>query len=240
MIYRAEAGGWRLVTQPAHAWLAGELCAQWGNQSFSRPSPFEAVVLATRLHDIGWLPWDARPRLAASGRPVNFLETTLAETIPIWRQAVQQVRLLDPYAALLVSKHASTIYTLRLERGADPPESQAELQASLAEQEDFRQEVAQNLVNHSLYGPEIEPQRLHLAYRWLRVCDLLSLAICAEMFPESGEFKHVPGSGRSEFTRIHYQRPQPFELVLDPYPFISPALELSIQTRFLEQPSYSD
>jgi hypothetical protein len=240
MIYRAEADGWRLITQPAHAWLAGELCALWGNQHFDAPSPFEAIVLATRLHDIGWLSWDARPRLDENGRPVNFLNTNLSETIPIWRQAVQQLRLLDPYAALLVSKHATTIYTLRLERETDPPESLDDLRILLTEQEDFRQELIESLADHPVYGPEIDPERLHFAYRWLRVCDLLSLALCADMLPDSGEIKHVPGSKSSDFGVIHYQRPKPFKLILEPYPFSRSPLQLGIQTRFLEQAAYPD
>jgi hypothetical protein len=56
MITRPEGNGLLLISQPAHAWLAGKLAAAWGNGDFVRPWPFEAVILATRLHDIGWLP----------------------------------------------------------------------------------------------------------------------------------------------------------------------------------------
>jgi hypothetical protein len=55
MICRPHAAGWLFISQPAHAWMAGELATAWGNAQFALPTPREAVILATRLHDIGWL-----------------------------------------------------------------------------------------------------------------------------------------------------------------------------------------
>lgn len=116
MICRRERDGWVLITQPAHAWLAGELAAIWGNDAFAVPAPLEAVVLATRLHDVGWMTWDTTPRLGADGKRVNFLDITLDETIPSGGRQYAKVSLLDPCATFLVSMHPSTIYHRRLDR----------------------------------------------------------------------------------------------------------------------------
>jgi len=238
MIVRHERNGLLLISQPAHAWLSGKLAAAWGNEIFAKPSPFEAVILATRLHDIGWLDWDAAPRLGEDGEPVNFIDTNLAETFPIWRQAVQRMSLLDPYAALLVSKHASTIYRRRRERDVDPPKQRTELQASLAEHKTIQETLRAQLADHPVYGPAVEPDRLKAAYRWLRACDLLSLALCTEYLPAEGVIEAVRGSDPVEFIQIRYSRPKPFELRLDPSPYSKAPLQLTIQTRFLKETTY--
>jgi hypothetical protein len=233
-----------LITQPAHAWLAGELAAAWGNDSFAAPSPRSAVLMATRLHDIGWLAWDNAPRLDEIGQPLNFLDTNLEETIPIWRRGVQQVSLLDPYAALLISLHASTIFSRRLSRQADPPEKEAAVREMLVEHEAKQESLRQSLAGHPEYGAAVEAKRLRVAYRWLRVCDLLSLALCADMLPPSGVFNHVPGPAGGEFTSLAYEVREPFTLALEPWPFAvrtssAPALEFAIQTRRLKERIFS-
>ena len=175
MIVHREGTHWRLISQMAHAWLAGELASAWGNEQFCTPVPFAAVVLATRLHDIGWLEWDAAPRLDDDHRPVNFINTTLADTIPIWRRAVRRVSLLDSYAGLLVSKHASTIYRRRRERGVDPPEAGGRLGEVEDEQKTIQAAIIHQLATHPIYGTAIDDVHLRAAYRWLRACDLISL-----------------------------------------------------------------
>ena len=240
MIVRDEANSWMLITQPAHAWLAGKLAAAWGNDSFASPYPFEAVVMATRLHDIGWLDWDASPRLGEDGRPVNFVDTNLAETIPIWRRAVGRVSLMDPYAALLVSKHASTIYRRRHERGIDPPEQHSELGDMLAEQQANQEQFCTRLADHPRYGPAVEADHLKMAYRWLRVCDIFSLILCSDALPLSGVIEAVPGKRMGDLTSISYERPAPFQLLLDPSPYKKPIIKLSVQTRLLAKNSFQD
>jgi hypothetical protein len=78
------------------------------------------------------------------------------------------------------------------------------------------------------------------AYRWLRLCDLLSLALCADFMPESGLFESIPGSEPDELININYHRPHPFELHLDPYPFNQPVVQMTIQTRRLGELTYPD
>ena len=238
MIASRDGNGWRLITQPAHAWLAGELAYAWGNQTFKVPSPFEAVTLATRLHDIGWLKLDAAPRLGEDGQPVNFIETTLDETAPIWQRAVRHVSLIDPYAAILVSMHASTIYRRRLERGADPPEKRSEVKALAAEQRAVQERLGSFLADHPIYGPVVAPKKLTTAYRWLRACDLLSLVLCSDVMASSGVIEAFQGDESEEIVQIHYERPRLFEVHLDPSPFTELNLEITIQTRTLTSDTF--
>ncbi|HID51676.1 MAG TPA: DUF3891 family protein [Anaerolineae bacterium] len=232
MIYQAEEEGWLVVTQPAHAWLAGKLAAMWGNEAFAAPAPRESVIVATRLHDIGWAEWDAVPRLGADGQPVNFLETTLAETVPVWRRGVRLVGTINPVAALLVSQHATRIYERRRERGVDAAVDLAEL---LDEQASVRRQLL------AVLGEEWDTaEHLQTTYRWLRACDLLSLAVLSDALPNEGEIGNVPGAHFGEFTTLHYQYQEPFTLLLHPWPFRGTEARLHVAARYLEHKRYPD
>ena len=235
MICRPHDDGWLLIAQPAHAWMAGDLAAAWGNADFVSPTPFEAVVMATRLHDIGWLAWDANPRLGEDGQPVNFLNTNLQETVPVWQRAVQGVRLINPFAALLISMHATTIYGRRLERGADPPNERAQVQEALREHERLQAHLQADLSKHPVYREMLTPQRLALTYRWLRTCDLLSLAVLSGTMPQEGEIKSVPELADLQFTTLRYRQHDPFTLEVRPWPFGRPELRLPVEARLLNQ-----
>ncbi len=74
-----------LITQPAHAELAGKMAAHWGNEEFAVPGHFAAsadperlrreVVLAVAEHDNGWWEWEADPPLSTEdGLPQDLGE----------------------------------------------------------------------------------------------------------------------------------------------------------------------
>ena len=239
MIFRPDGDGWLVITQPAHAWMAGGLVAAWGNEAFTAPVPREAVIMATYLHDIGWMEWDAAPRVGESGDPVNFVKAPLEETEPIWRRAVERVALMDPYAGLLVSLHATTIYRRRLERQADPPEQERQVQRLLDEQLQYQARLQKQLQHHPLYGPVVENQPLQTAYRWLRVCDLLSLALLSGTMADEGEIEAVPAASRETFTTLRYATGDPWTLEVDPFPF-ERRLELPLAVRRLAQKRFAD
>jgi hypothetical protein len=237
MICRSEADRWLLIPQLAHSWVAGQMAVSWGNENFALPSPGEAVVMATTLHDIGWIEWDTAPRLKPDGRLVNFLETSLDETRQIWRRGIFHVGLLDPYAALLVSMHASTIYRRRLERKADPLARQEALQSLLDEATATQADMIARLKGHPLYAQAVEPTRLKANYRILRVCDLLSLLLYTKPLVE-GDIIDVPGADYRQRVTLHCTPLDERTLAIEPFPFSLPQLTVSVNARSLAQPVY--
>jgi hypothetical protein len=50
MLYREETQGRIAITQPAHAWLSGQLARAWGNECFGEVAPWEEVCLGASAH----------------------------------------------------------------------------------------------------------------------------------------------------------------------------------------------
>src|SRR5829696_8058274 len=104
VLYRQDPDGPVIITQPAHAWVAGQMARAWGNAHFLRPEPWEEVCLATERHDDGWLAWEAAPTLDPQTRqPFSFLAIPRSEHLALWSKAEQTVLSLGRYPALLVS-----------------------------------------------------------------------------------------------------------------------------------------
>ncbi len=51
MLIRRNAHELVLIEQVAHAKMAGDIAAQWGNDDFAVPTPHEKATLATAMHD---------------------------------------------------------------------------------------------------------------------------------------------------------------------------------------------
>ncbi len=234
MIVRDYENGWLLITQPSHAWGCGRLVRLWGNEQFARPGARRELMQATNLHDIGWAEWDSAPPLNADGTPRSFMQTTLEETDAIWQRAVTTLRQFNPYAALLVSMHAATIYTRRLERDADPPEARAAVEGMLQEQQQIQRDLQNYLSGFDLYDEALNSEQLEANYRVLRTCDLLSLACCTGPLT-AGEIANVPGGNASERVTITYTPVNDTTLTLSPYPFRDSETVLSVEGRYLPQ-----
>lgn len=106
MIVRDEGESWTAIGQPAHAWLAGQVARHWV------PAPGNEVILGIEQHDIAWIDWDRRPPLhAEAGRAASFYEAPVQPRLDVWRDAALRLVEQSPYAALLVSLHATNIHT---------------------------------------------------------------------------------------------------------------------------------
>jgi hypothetical protein len=111
MIVRHEASHDVCITQPEHAALAGTLIEAWCADGLPTRPTRAQVVMATRLHDIGWETEDAAPRIdAESGGPVDFVSAPLEIRQGIWPRAIAMLAERDPYVAALVAQHALTVY----------------------------------------------------------------------------------------------------------------------------------
>lgn len=106
MLIRDDGDSWTAIGQPAHAWLSGQVARRWV------PAPSEAVILGVEQHDIAWIDWDRRPPLnAEAGRAAAFFEAPAEPRLEIWHDAPLRLVEQSPYAALLVSLHATNIHT---------------------------------------------------------------------------------------------------------------------------------
>jgi hypothetical protein len=114
MMLAAHRDGHVVVTQPAHAWLAGQLARAWGNGRFGRFEPWEEVCLAAEQHDVGMTAWDQSPTLeAATGLPTTFMEMDLETHLRQWTEGPERVLVQSRYAALLTSMHGSALFERR-------------------------------------------------------------------------------------------------------------------------------
>src|SRR5436190_20482999 len=96
VLIRDSGDAWTAITQPAHAFLAGQVARHWAGD----PSP--DFVLGVEQHDVVWTEWDRTPPLnAEAGRPTSFIEAPMDRRLRIWRHAAHRLDAQSPYAALL-------------------------------------------------------------------------------------------------------------------------------------------
>ncbi|GEM_PF-251859 len=142
MIIRETATGFTCITQHDHAQLSGWLAAVWGNPDIPCPAAGGPLVLASALHDVGWIPIDQRPRWnERTSQPYSFRDEPLARKLPQYTAGVDLVARHDPYAALLCSMH----YTSFMPSGGNnlSPETAAYLQNEHARQTQLRKTLTQ-------------------------------------------------------------------------------------------------
>lgn len=112
-----------LVTQPAHAQVAGYFAAHWGNDRFAAPGHFAvakhpnrlraATVQAVTLHDNGWWEWENAPDFSPEdGYPMGLAELLHSQQSGMerWRIGLPRLAERAPYAALIAASHARWLY----------------------------------------------------------------------------------------------------------------------------------
>ncbi len=207
-----------LITQPAHAELAGMMAAHWGNEEFTRPGNFAAsedserlrreVVLAVAEHDNGWWEWEADPPLSAEdGLPQDLYEV-LADPVAgmeRWRLGIPRLAEQNPYASLLISDHAYWLYAVQFD--TDPPLEfthhlqrgrrslyskalESEARRFLADVREMQGAFQRRLEEDSFWRAALEPEQRNPHARLLQTLDAFSLAMCAAVIaPLEGEAK---------------------------------------------------
>jgi hypothetical protein len=211
MLFREQAGHILAISQPVHAWIAGQLLRAWDG---ALPEP---LLLAAEQHDIGWVDWEAAPTFnAATGRPHGFREVAPALHAPMWRRGVATaLASFGPHVALLVSRHGGLIYR-RFARPAPGSADAAALEAYFAEQGALQAQWMEAL---SLDEQEARRQSGLVAF-----VDALSLALCGDLHPPL-DLEAPARDGRpTKFLLTSAARPGAFQLA--PWPFRPPSLTL--------------
>lgn len=206
MLIRDDGATWTAIGQPAHAWLAGQLARAWS------PRPDADVLLAVEQHDVAWSEHDRRPLLhVPARRAASFLEVPSGARLEMWRHVAHRVEAQSPYAALLVSMHATNITT----RYGDPSNRPL---AFLAEQEADQAALLAGLGPLGITRTRAE-RDADLLFRF----DAMSLALCqgAPQLDLDG-----PDGGA-----LQLRAPTTESVTLDPWPFASPQLRVWLHAR---------
>jgi hypothetical protein len=190
MIVTSVSGGLRLITQTDHAAFAAELLKLWFRDGLPAHPRRRELLFAAREHDNGWRETDSAPFCdQQSGRPHDFLSLPQAERVRIWQRGPLRYVEREPYAALLIVRHA-----INLHREHQGDDAWAELVASWkALEARLKEELA------------MDEETVAADYRWIDVSDTLSLVGCGAL-QESVVDRGVSMQRRGG------------ELVVDPFP----------------------
>jgi len=175
MLLRKDAEGVIAVSQPAHAWVSGQLARNWRQTDFVGVR--EEVCLAAEQHDIGFLEWEQSPTLNPNtGLPHTFLEMPRGLHLEIWTRGIQQILRFGRYPALLVSRH----FTGLAQRNGpgDTAEEQKLLKEFVERQEELQTNLETSLANDFYYGEFSTEEIIHHHQQLVSLWDWMSLLLC--------------------------------------------------------------
>jgi hypothetical protein len=178
MLHRVhDEEGIVVISQPAHAWVAGQLARYWGNETFGSYKPEADVYIAAALHDVGYLNWEQRSTLnRETGLPHSFLELPTEDRLALWRRSINKMMGYGRYPALMVSLHFT--HLCENHRKFDSPK-QFELEKKfLHDQEELQTTLLTSLKNDFYYEPWSSDENIQRNARLVSVWDWLSLSLC--------------------------------------------------------------
>jgi hypothetical protein len=183
--------------------MAGEIARRWGEG----PRPFESTVYAVVNHDLAWREPDREVLWnEAKDRPYSFMDYPLHLKLPAQKWGIDQVEDHDPYAGCLCSMHYARFL----------------LDAERPEEIEFRdgEFERQARLKEGMTGEELE--NLERNFRFLRLCDGISLFLCLNEPGGDEDPPPYPGGFEFEGTRFDIVWEDGRTLSLDPNPFPEP------------------
>ena len=164
-----------LILQVDHSRVTGWFAAHWGNDTFARPSPYAAMVLAAQEHDTGWWDWEIKPQVNDEGLPPDYIGSIKHLGGKVWldfyRHGIYRLAEQDPYAGYIVSLHSDGLLTQG--RGLLPymPDYAVypEVKEFLTEQESYRAELMKQLKSSEQYRAFVSEEHLWTNFKLMEV-----------------------------------------------------------------------
>ncbi len=239
MLHRAHPDGIVAIGQPAHARLVGAIGRAWGRAPFANPPHGAETLLAAEQHEIGMLPAEIAPTLnPATGLPHAYLELTRADHLRLWRDAGPLMMTQSRYAALLVSRHGTWIFSQYEQPPTDPAERHA-VASYLWRERAFQRRVRASLATEPAYAAAVTPPALARSHAIFTIWDRIAVHACyGAPRPEWGaparyRWDRVPTAGGVADLTLAYYRPDHW--TLDPWPLTVDALHLTGEGRVLTE-----
>lgn len=234
MLHRSSTEGLICITQPNHAWVAGELARAWGNEQFGQFAPTSEVCLGAEQHDIGWLVWEQAPTLnPQTGYPYRFTELPTRVHIDIWSGAKQLAMPWGRYATLLVSMHGTWLYE-RYRSWENSPESAQIVQEFLKNEYAFQEQLTATLKHNSYYAPYVTPDAIARNQKLVATWDALSLILCQNS-PGEQQIDRVPTANGETVLKLTNINDNPHQITISPWPFQESEVTLVYEGRLLRE-----
>jgi Protein of unknown function (DUF3891) len=237
--------GWLLVGQIAHAELAGNLADVWrleGLRPALRPAEVEGDLrTAVHRHDDGWLDWDARPGVDPKlGRPVNFDEMRLADSLAIWSRSIVEAAARGPLVGYFVAGHFT-----RLLRRFNSWRSDPALELLAREFLDRHDaQMARWLVEWQENEPVSAESRSEQSDRarrgvsYLQLFDAISLWLCCDERHEPWRAELSAGEGWT-FSPVGGGTPDRQQVRIEPWPLGATQCDLAVRGRGVPRAQYA-
>ncbi|MEO6435404.1 MAG: DUF3891 family protein [Tepidisphaeraceae bacterium] len=255
MIRREEHGDFLLITQHDHALIAGELAERFGNEQFATPQPLESALRGINLHDCGWPLHDDEPTLNKDGKPLDVFESTPQIALKVWSASADRAAAQDPYAGLLVSLHVLSLSVFAttqtpfehekfdLENPHDKFALTRFQHKEIERQENLRMTLGlrTDRPTHHKQQQEVTQKKedqLTFNFRLLQAMDVISLAACCSRPPAAQTQDLLPHPGGTPL-RLSLSR-QGNDVIVDPWPFADPPIELKIPVTHIPGRKYMD
>lgn len=232
MLLRRELDRTIAITQPRHAWLAGELAQAWGGAGFHVPEPRDALVCAVALHDIGWLDWERAPQLDTdTGLPLTFDKVAATVHTRLWQAGVEAAEVYGPLPALHVSRHGMAIYDLTFDRDTARREQVEAVDSFVARQTALQAATIARLGRDPDIAPWVSAEHLELTRAFILAVDTLSLQLCRGV----GDVARVRGvPHQAGAVDLELKRHSNDQVTIDPWPFASGQLTVVIEGKVIE------
>lgn len=232
MLHREHPRGKLIISQPAHAWISGQLAREWGNEEFGDITPRTEVELAAELHDIGFLRWEEKPTLdRTTGLPHTFMNLPMQTHLDLWLEGIHEMERYGRYPALLVSMH----YTWLCQKHPhyENPQNAMLVQDFLDTQAAYQTFAIASLGRDPSYANHVEQSAIIRNRQLVSAWDWISLLICGGI-KEPENIGEVPAAAGLKEMVLRPEDDHAWQFFLSPWPFGQTRLRLICEGRLLE------
>ncbi|WP_242926462.1 DUF3891 family protein [Pontibacter vulgaris] len=214
MIVNAIPEGWEIIYQQAHGVLAAQLAFHLKPELHCRH--WVETIIAIANHDNRQKTWKGKDGLTEAGAPADF--TLLPTTLDQAKALMHATRFQSSWVMLLTSMHMSYLY--ESQRGKNKSTDNF-LDEQLVVQRKCRQALRIN---------KAEAEKGYAVLQW---CDRLSLILCKNELPADERTLEITKGpdGKVYFIKQTANN----TLIVDPWPFATPGLEVQVAYRTLQQ-----
>jgi len=235
-----------VIRQTDHAFLAGFLAREWGNEKFRKPQPHGPFCLAVAEHENGWSEWELQPSLDAKTHlPFTFLSIPTAAHIALYQKGIERLVKVDHYAGLLASMHASGLYdraraTLPGFSAKYVKTDESHLVNDFVQQLRLQQlRLKVDLRANAPSKPFIEEPLINANVARLEALDRMSLHFCLNPQQDT-TLDAVPVNDQGEETDLELRTEGANVVAVAPYPFRREPLAFSIMGRRVPKRIYAN